>query len=127
MHAENIAILKALTSVAWSDGDYGKDEREMMNAMLDAFDATEEQANELRAYAETKRTLDDVPIEDLSSDDLRVLIQHAVLLTFIDGKQNENEKKFVEELARYVGIPDAEAGALITAAEARARKNQQLL
>lgn len=127
MHAENIAILKALTSVAWADGDYGKDEREMMNAMLDAFDASEEQANELRAYAETKRTLDDVPIEELSSDDLRVLIQHAVLLTFIDGTQDAKEKKFVEELARYVGIPDAEAASLITSAEARARKNLQLL
>lgn len=127
MHSENAAILKALVSVAWADGDYGQQEREMLDALLVAFDASDDQSKELRAYAETKRSLEDVPIEDLSADDLRVLVQHAVLLTFIDGSQNEKEKGFVMELARYIGIPDAEATQLITSAEERAKRNLKLL
>jgi tellurite resistance protein len=127
MHSENAAILKALVSVAWADGDYGPQEREMLDALLVAFDATEEQAKDIRAYAETKRTLEDVPIEELSADDLRVLVQHAVLLTFIDGTQNDKEKAFVVELARYIGIPDAEAKHLISMAEERAKRNLRLL
>jgi hypothetical protein len=50
-----------------------------------------------------------------------------VLLSFIDGQQNAKEKAFITELARYVGIPDAEAGQLIGAAEERAKKNLRLL
>jgi tellurite resistance protein len=127
MHSENAAILKALVSVAWADGDFGQQEREMLDALLVAFDATDDQSKELRTYAESKRTLDDVPIEELSSDDLRVLVQHAVLLTFIDGAQNDKEKAFVQELARYIGIPDAEATQLIASAEERAKRNLKLL
>jgi tellurite resistance protein len=127
MHSENAAILKALVSVAWADGDYGQQEREMLDALLVAFDASDDQSKELRTYAETKRTLDDIPIEDLSADDLRVLVQHAVLLTFIDGSQNEKEKGFIQELARYIGIPDAEATQLISSAEERAKRNLKLL
>lgn len=127
MHSENVAILKSLVSVAWADGEYGPQESEMVDALLVAFDATEEQAKEIREYAKTKRGLDDVPIEELSSDDLRVLIQHAVLLSFIDGTQNDKERTFIAELARYVGIPDAEAKQLIESAEGRAKKNLRLL
>ncbi len=127
MHAENVAILKSLVSVAWADGDYGESEREMVDALLIAFDANETQAKEMRAYAETKRTLDDVPLDELSADDLRTLVQHAVLLTFIDGEQNPKEKAFVVDLARYIGIPDAEASHLIELAETRAKRNLRLL
>ena len=127
MHPHNVAILKSLVSVAWSDGDFGASEKEMLDALLVAFDASEEQSNELRTYAATKRTIEDVPIDELSADDLRVLIQHAVLLTFIDGEQNTKERAFVEELARYVGIPDTEAKELIESAEKRAKKNLSLL
>lgn len=123
MHPQNMGILKSLVSVAWADGDFGASEKEMLEALLVAFDASEDQSAELRKYAETKRTMDDVPLEDLSSDDLRLLVNHAVLLTFIDGTQDAKEKAFVEELARYVGIPDEEAKHLIAAAEDRAKKN----
>jgi len=127
MHAENVAIMKSLVSVAWADGDFGASEREMIDALLVAFDANDEQAKAIREYAETKRALEDIPLEELSPDDLRVLVQHAVLLTFIDGEQNEKEKAFVAEMARYLGIDDAEAGALIETAEARAKRNLRLL
>jgi tellurite resistance protein len=99
----------------------------MVDALLVAFDADEEEAKQVREYAETKRSLEDIPIEDLSSDDLRVLVQHAVLLTFIDGQQDVQEKAFVESLAKFVGIQDDEAKALIEQAEQRARRNLKLL
>ncbi len=127
MTPENAAIVKSLVSVAWADGDYGASEREMVDALLVAFDATEEQSKEVRSYAETKRALEDIPLEELSSDDLRVLLQHAVLLTFIDGNQNASEKEFVVGMAKYLGIDDEESSALIAQAELRARRNLQLL
>lgn len=127
MHEQNVAIVKSLVSVAWSDEHFGQEEREMIDALLLAFDATEEQAKALKEYAETRRGIDDIPLEDLSDDDVRVLVQHAVLLTFIDGHQNVKEKEFVVELARYLGIPDAEASHLIDVAEARAKRNLKLL
>ncbi len=127
MHEQNVAIVKSLVSVAWSDEHFGQEEREMIDALLLAFDATEEQAKALKEYAETRRGIDDIPLEDLSDDDVRVLVQHAVLLTYIDGHQNVKEKEFVVELARYLGIPDAEAAHLIDVAEARAKRNLKLL
>lgn len=127
MHSENLAIVKSLVSVAWADGEYGPKEREMVDALLTAFEASPEQAAELRAYAETKRGLEDVPIEDLSPDDLRVLINHAVLLTFVDGHQDDREIEFIEKLAKFIGIPDDEAKHLIEAAETRALKHIGLL
>ncbi|NUP12450.1 MAG: hypothetical protein HOW73_40920 [Polyangiaceae bacterium] len=127
MDPQNVAILKSLVSVAWADGSYGPQEKEMLDALLVAFDASDAQAGELRKYAETRRALEDIPIDELSSDDLRVLIQHAVLLTFIDGTQDPKEKEFVASMARYVGIPDQEANALIGQAEERAKKNLGLL
>ncbi len=127
MHSENLAIVKSLVSVAWADGEYGPKEREMIDALLDAFEASPEQAKELRAYADTKRSLEDVPLEDLSPDDLRVLINHAVLLAFVDGRQDDKEIEFIQQLAKYVGIPDDEAKTLIDAAETRALKHIGLL
>lgn len=123
MHPQNEAILKSLVSVAWSDGDFGASEREMLDALLVAFEASEEQAADIRKYAEQKRGLEDIPVEDLSADDLRILVHHAVLLTFIDGTQDANEKSFVEKMALHIGIPQAEVGPLIAAAEERAKRN----
>jgi uncharacterized membrane protein YebE (DUF533 family) len=127
MHEQNVAIVKSLVSVAWSDEHFGNEEREMIDALLLAFDATEEQSKAIKEYAETRRTLDDIPLDELSTDDYRVLVQHAVLLTFIDGHQNPKEKEFVVELAKFLGIPDAEAAHLIEVAESRAKRNLKLL
>ena len=127
MSPENEAIVKSLVSVAWSDGEFADSERELLNGLLEAFQATEAQASALRTYAETKRALEDIPLEDLSPDDLRVLINHAVLLTFIDGEQNTTERDFVVRMARYIGLTDEEASHLIASSEARAKRNLRLL
>jgi uncharacterized tellurite resistance protein B-like protein len=127
MHEENLAILKSLVSVAWADGVFADTEREMLDALIDAFEASEEEAKEIRQYATVKRTLDDIPLSDLSADDRRVLVQHAVLLTFIDKEQHESEKQFIAALCKKLRIGDDEAGPLVVEAEARARRLITLL
>ena len=127
MHEQNMAIVKSLVSVAWADGVFADAEKEMVEALIAAFEATDEEAREIRAYAEQKRTLDDIPLTDLSTDDRRVLVQHAVLLTYVDGTQAESEKKFVDDLCKKLRIPDDEAKTVVEAAAARARRFLNLL
>lgn len=127
MHDENMAILKSLVSVAWADGVFADEEREMVDALLDAFEATPDEARAVHEYAAEKRTLDDIPLTDLSTDDRRVLLQHAVLLTFVDKEQHEAEKKFIGDLCVKLHIPDAEAQNLVHVAESRAKRFLNLL
>jgi len=122
-----MAIVKSLVSVAWADGTFADAEREMVEALIAAFDSTEDQAQEVRDYAATAKTIDNIPIDDLSDDDCRVLLQHAVLLSYVDGVQHESEKKLIEELAKKLGIPDDEARSLIELAETRAKRFLNLL
>jgi tellurite resistance protein len=127
MHEDNMAIVKSLVSVAWADGVYAEEEREMLEALIAAFEANEEEAKSIREYASTKRTLDDIPLSDLSIDDRRVLVQHAVLLTYVDGTQAPEEKEFLGKLCTRLRIPDAEATTLMAAAEQHAKKFLNLL
>jgi len=127
MHAQNMAIVKSLVSVAWADETFADAEREMVEALISAFDASEAQAKEVREYAATKKSLEDIPVDELSDDDCRVLLQHAVLLSYVDGEQAESEKKLIEELGQKLAIPADEAKALIELAEARAKRFLNLL
>jgi uncharacterized tellurite resistance protein B-like protein len=122
-----MAIVKSLVSVAWADGTFADAEREMVEALISAFEANENQAKEIRAYAETKKTIDDVLVDELSPDDCRVLLQHAVLLSYVDGDQHESEKVLIEEMGKKLGIPEPEAKALIDLAETRAKRFLNLL
>lgn len=122
-----MAILKSLVSVAWADGEYADKEREMVEALIAAFEATDEQAKEIRSYAAEKKTLDDLPLDDLSADDCRVLLQHAVLLTFVDGEQHASEKKLIDDLCKKIGFPDDQAKEIVSYAETRAKRFLNLL
>ena len=127
MHDQSKAILKSLVSVAWADGVFAEEEREMLEALLSAFDADEEEAKEIRAYAAERRTLDDIPLSDLSRDDRYLLLQHAVLLTFVDGEQHDTEKQFIQDLCKKLRISGDDAKDLIAAAEQRAKRFMHLL
>ena len=127
MHEQNLAIVKSLVSVAWADGVFANEERDMLEALIAAFEATDEEAAEIRAYAAEKKTLDDIPLSDLSVDDRRILLQHAVLLTFVDGQQSSEEKVFIGELANKLRVPAEEAKVLVETAEQRAKKFLSLL
>lgn len=127
MHSQDMAIVKSLVSVAWADGKFAEKEREMIDALLEAFQASKEQVEEVNEYAKTKRTLDDLLWDDLSPDDCRVLLQHAVLLTFVDGEQGDDEKSFVQQLCGKLGLPAEEGQNLVGLAETRAKKYLSLL
>src|SRR6185503_5266556 len=127
MHEQDKAILKSLVSVAWADGRVTSEETDIIEAILQAFDATPEDTAEMRAYAKTRRTLADIPLTDLSADDRRLLVQHAVLLTFIDGTQSPEEKTLLAQLCEKLRIPPNEATSLLTAAESRAKRFLDLL
>jgi tellurite resistance protein len=127
MHEQDIAIVRALVPVAWADGEFAEQERETLEALLDAYNATDDEKKELREYAKERRTLDDIPLQELSADDRRVLLQHAVLLSFADGKQTPDELELLHALAAKLRIPEAEAKATMAAAAERARKFLHLL
>jgi tellurite resistance protein len=122
MHEQDRAILKSLVSVAWADGRVTHEESEVLEALLQAFEAQPDEIAELREYAKTPRTLADIPVTELSADDRRTLLQHAVLISFIDGEQAPEEKKLLGELCEKLRIPAEEVPGLMAAAEGRAKK-----
>jgi len=127
MHEENLAILKALVPVAWADGKFADEEKETLEGLLMAFDATASEAQELREWAKTPRTIEDIPLTDLSFDDRRVVLQHAVFLSHADGDYSEPEKKLIAEMIKKLRIEDQEASSLIEVATARAKKYLNLI
>jgi uncharacterized tellurite resistance protein B-like protein len=127
MHEQDTAILKALVPVAWADGTFAEREREMIDALLDAYCADDREKEALLEYAAQPRTLDDIDLQELSADDRRVLLQHAVLLSFADGAQSPEELAMVQSLAKKLRIPDEESQELIDASSARAKKLLHLI
>ena len=127
MHDQNLAIVKSLVTVAWANGVYAEAEKEMVEALISAFEATDDEAKDIRAFAADKKTIEDIPLTELSTDDRRLLLQHAVLLTYIDGEQADSEKEYIDALCKKLRIPDDEAKALVDAAEARAKRFLNLL
>jgi prepilin-type processing-associated H-X9-DG protein len=124
MHEQDLAIVKGLVSVAWADGHVTGEESEVISALLDAFKATPSERREIEVYAKSPRTIDDVPITELSYDDRRVLLQHAVLVSYADGEHGPEEERMLAALCDRLRIPDVEARGII---EAAARRAQELL
>lgn len=127
MHEQDKAIVKSLISIAWVDGSVAAEETEVIEALLQAFGASETEAAELREYAKTPRTLDDVPLTDLSADDRRVLLQHAIFLSFVDGEESAVEREAIAKLATKLRIPEDEAASLRAIAEDRVKRLASLL
>lgn len=127
MHEQDKAIVKSLISVAWADGIVTDKETEVIDALLQAFGADETEAAELREYAKVPRTLDEIPLTDLSADDRRTLLQHSVLLSYVDGEQSQAEKELLGKLVEKLRIPNEEAAELVKIAEERAKRLSNLL
>jgi uncharacterized tellurite resistance protein B-like protein len=127
MHEQDIAIVKALVPIAWADGEFAAQEVETIDALLDAYRATDEEKRAVKEYAKQRRTLDEIDLQELSADDRRVLLQHAVLLSFADGKQSPEEEELIQRLVTKLKIPDAEAKTVMRGAAERARKFLHLL
>ncbi|MGF1469291.1 MAG: hypothetical protein ACFCGT_24495 [Sandaracinaceae bacterium] len=125
LHQE--AMLKSLVAVAWADGRLEGEESEVIEALLSAFGVEGDDADELRAYAKEPRTLDDVPLTELSSSDRRLLLQHAVIITHIDGQQSEQEIRVLNDLVERLRIPAPEAKVLLETSEHRAKRLLEFL
>jgi len=127
VHQQDLAIVKGLVSVAWADGRMAAEESEIIDSLLDAYQATPTERREIKLFASQPRTLGDVPIHELSHDDRRVLLQHAVLVSFVDGTQHDKEKQLLDELCEVLRIPAVEARGIIRAAEERAKSMLNVL
>ncbi len=127
MQEHQEAMVKSLVAVAWADGRVDDEENEVIEALLAAFEITGPDADALRDYAKTQRTLDEIPITDLSATDRRMLLQHAVILTFIDGEQSAEEQALLKKLIARLHLPEDEANELMTAAENRAKRLLELI
>jgi prepilin-type processing-associated H-X9-DG protein len=127
MQAQNLAVVKGLVSVAWADGHVSAEETEVLDALLEAFQALPSEAHELRKFAQTPRSLADVPIGELGFAARRQLLQHAVLLSYVDGKQDEKEKALLDQLVTALEIPALEARDLRRDSEERAKALLKLL
>ena len=120
-------MVKSLVAVAWADGRMDGEESEVIEALLSSFEVADADADQIRSFAKEPKTLEDVPLTDLSASDRRLLLQHAVILTYIDGEQSSEEKTILGDLAQRLRIPDAESRVLLEAAEARAKALLDLL
>lgn len=116
-------IVQSLVAVAWADGSVKEPEQAMIDGLLWAFGASEEDEAELRAYAKKKRTLDDdLMLDALGSEERELLLAHAALLTHADGKQTKGEEKLLAKLIDKLGIAEDDAKPIIAGARDRAKK-----
>lgn len=127
MREHEEAILKSLVAVAWADGRMEGEEKEVLEALISAFELAKEDAQSIRDYAATPKSLADMPLDGLEDADRRLLLQHAVILSYIDGTQSDTEKTLLDELVKKLGIPGDEASMLLEAADQRAKRLLDLL
>lgn len=122
MDAHVDAMVKSLVAVAWADGRMDNEERDVIDALSAAFQLSSEDAKALRAYAAIPRTMNDLPLSQLSDADRRQVLQHAVIITFVDGEQSDKERAVLQQLIDQLGIGADEAAEIIKGAEKRAQR-----
>ena len=115
-------ILKLLIALAWADGRVDEEEMEVVEALLDAYGANEEDAEVLRAWAGEPRSLDDVDTSGLSISDAELALQHGVLLTHIDGEQSADEVELIKKFIDKLGLPDELARPILESANSFAKE-----
>jgi uncharacterized membrane protein YebE (DUF533 family) len=127
MYQQDMAILRSLAVVAWSDGDFAAAERQVLDGILDAYGANDSEKADLRAFASTPKTLDHIDLQELSAADRRVVLQQAVLITYANKTPSAAQISFIDQLGSRLRIPTEEAESLVSMARERALKLQHLL
>ncbi len=127
MEAHEEAMVKSLVAVAWADGRVDDNETEVIDALISAFGLEGDDAASVREYAKTERSIEDVPLTELSRSDRHVLLQHAVVLTWVDGEQTDKEVAVLDTLTQRLNLEDEEASAIRAAANDRAKRLLELL
>jgi tellurite resistance protein len=103
-------ILRSLVVVAWADGKVARPEASVIEGLLSAFDASEEEEREILEFSKQKRTLrEDIPWRELSDEDRELLLANAALLTHADGEQSASEQELIEKLVGLLGFTAEEA------------------
>jgi tellurite resistance protein len=116
-------IVKSLAAVAWADGTVKEPEIGMIDSLLWAFGASDDDESEIKEFAKKKRTIkDDVPLGALDAKDRELLLAHAALLTHADGKQTKAEEKLLRDLADHLGVDGAALVPIVEHARQRAEK-----
>jgi tellurite resistance protein len=108
-------VLKSLVAVAWTDGKIEDGEAGVIEGLLSGFDASDEEEVEILEYAKKRRTLNDIPLDELTDEDRELLLSNAALLTHADGEQTDDEQGVLDELATLLGFSDDEAEEIIAA------------
>jgi uncharacterized membrane protein YebE (DUF533 family) len=116
-------IVKSLVAVAWADGTVKEAESGMIDSLLWAFGASDDDEAEIKEFAKKKRTIkDDVPLAELDAKDRELLLAHAALLTHADGKQTKAEEKLLKDLADHLEITGPALRSIVEHARERAEK-----
>jgi uncharacterized tellurite resistance protein B-like protein len=115
-------IVKSLVAVAWADGSLAEPESGMIDSLLWAFGATDEDEAEVREFAKKKRTIKgDIVARALDQPGRELLLSHAALLTHADGKQTPAEAKLLKNLAEHLEFSDDEVKRIVDGARTRAK------
>ncbi|MCP4674806.1 MAG: TerB family tellurite resistance protein [Deltaproteobacteria bacterium] len=115
-------LLKLLVALAWADGRVDEEEMEIVEAMLDTFGADKETGDEIREWAKTHRSLDEIDISDLTEEDAGLVLYQAVLLTYIDGEQSEKEVELINQFMAKLGLSKEDAAPILERATTRAKE-----
>jgi len=116
-------ILKSLVAVAWADGALAEPESGMIDSLLWAFGASEDEEREIREFAKKKRTVKgDVVAKALDPASREILLAHAALLTHADGKQTPAEAKLLKNLAEHLEFSEEDTKRIVDCARDRAKK-----
>jgi tellurite resistance protein len=112
-------VVKSLVAVAWADGRLARPESGVIEGLLSAFGASDEEEHELMEYARERRTLADIPLAELSGSDRELLLTNAALLTHVDGEQTDQERQVLSRLIGLLGVDPRDAARLLDAVAAR--------
>jgi uncharacterized tellurite resistance protein B-like protein len=116
-------IVKSLVAVAWADGALAEPESGMIDSLLWAFGASEDDEREIREFAKKKRTVKgDVVARALDPASREILLAHAALLTHADGKQTPAEAKLLKSLAEHLEFSADDTKRIVDGARDRAKK-----
>ncbi len=116
MTPAEMRVLKSLVAVAWADGKVEGSESSVLEGLLAGFGASDEEEAEILTWAKTPRTLDDVPLSELTTEDRELLLANAALLTEADGEQSEAEKEILDRLITMLGFTKEQAQPILDSA-----------
>ncbi len=111
-----LAVVRALVALAWADGVADAPEHGVLEGMLVAFGAPEQQEAEILAWAARPRQLTDVAWDQVLAQDRELLLQNGALLTHADGSQTDAERRAFAELCRQLAATEEEICAAMAAA-----------